>query len=182
MLEEENTGGICLITYDDFDSVDLVILDNPHYLNNRLLSIHKYTPPEYICSLSQFRFVDETKAYEIKRWYPYVRNFTDLIRPLTILYKTQIALIKYNLNKQLSISKDNFNKTKENLHEFENKSNEIKQNLIQLFKLHQQLTHQIDDSQRKYEKNKNYFEDLIKQQKEKNKSLENDIKYLQENS
>jgi hypothetical protein len=60
MLEEENTGGICFITFEDFDSSDRVLLDGPHYLNGQLLSINKYTPPEYICSLSQYRSIDPT--------------------------------------------------------------------------------------------------------------------------
>jgi hypothetical protein len=182
MLEEENTAGICLITFDDFDSSDRVLIDCPHYLNGQLLSVHKYTPPEYICSLSQFRFIDETKAHEIKRWYPLLRNFTDLMRPLNILYKTQIALIKYNINKQISISNQNLNKTKENLLEFENKYNNIKQEFIQLCKLNQQLKQQIEDSRKKTEQNKNEYENLIEQQRQQNQSLQDSIMHLQQNS
>jgi len=182
MLEEEDTAGICLITFEDFDSCDRVLLDVPHYLNGQLLSVHKYTPPEYICSLSQFRFIDEKNAHEIKRWYPLVRNFTDLIRPLTILYKTQLALIKYNINKQISISNQNLNKTKENLLEFENKYNDIKQEFIQLCNLNLQLKNQIEESQRKNEKNKNEYENQIEQQRLKNQSLQDAIRSLQENS
>jgi len=182
ILEEEDTSGICLITFDDFDSSDRVLIDCPHYLNGQLLSVHKYTPPEYICSLSQFRYIDEKKAHEIKRWYPLLRNFTDLIRPLNILYKTQIALIKYNINKQISIGYQNLNKTKENLLEYENKYNEIKQNFIQLCNLNEQLKYQIEENQRKNEKNKIDYENIIEQQRQKNRSLEDAIMYLEENT
>jgi len=182
MLDEENTGGICFITFEDFDSSDRVLLDGPHYLNGQLLSIHKYNPPEYISSLSQYRFIDQTKAHEIKRWYPLVRNLTDLIRPIEILYKTQLALIKYNLNKQISINNQNLNQTKENLVEFENKSNNLKQDLIQLSYLNEELKKQINENERKNETNKNQYEYQIEQQRQRNQLLLNAIQDLQENS
>ncbi len=182
MLDEEDTAGICLIIFQDFDSSDRVLIDIPHYLNGQLLSIHKYTAPEYVCSLSQFRLIDERKAHEVKRWYPLLRNLNDLIQPLNILYKTQLALIKYNMTKQISISNQNLNKTKENLLEFENKYNDIKQNFIHLCYLNEQIKAQIEDSRRKIEKNKNEYEDQIEQQRKKNKSLQDAITYLQQNS
>ncbi|CAF0764910.1 unnamed protein product [Rotaria sp. Silwood1] len=175
MLEEDDCAGICFITFEDFDSSDRVLLDFPHYLNGQLLSIHKYTAPEYICNLSQFRFVDPKNASQIKRWYPIFRNLTDFMRPLKILYKTQIALFKFNMNKQISISNQNLNKTKETLHEFENKYNDLKQNFLQLFSLNEQLKRQIQELERKNEKNKNEYENQIEEQKRKNQSLQDAI-------
>ncbi|CAF0893010.1 unnamed protein product [Rotaria sordida] len=175
MLEEEDSAGICLITFEDFDSSDRILLDIPHYLNRQLLSVHKYTAPEYICSLSQFRFIDPKNARQVKRWYPICRNLTDFMHPLKILYKTQFALVKYNLNKQISRSNQNLNKTKETLHEFENKYNDLKQNFLQLFNLNEQLKQQIEEVNRKNEKNKNDYENQIEEQKLKNQSLQDAI-------
>ncbi len=114
--------------------------------------------------------------------YPLVRNLTDLIRPLEYLYKTQLALIKYNLNKQISISHQNLNQTKENLVEFENKYNNIKQDLIQLCYLNEEIKKQIEESERKNEINKNQYEYQIQEQRERNRALQNAINDLQENS
>jgi hypothetical protein len=182
MLEEEGTAGICLITFEDYDSSDRVILDLPHYLNRQLLSVHKYTAPEYICRLSQYRFIDETTAHNIKRWYPIFRNLTDLMRPLNILYKTQLALIRYNLNKQILTNKENLNKTREDLVEFENKYNVVKQDFIQLSHLNAQLKRQIREIQRKNPKHTNEYECQIEQQRQKNQSLKDAIIYLQDNT
>ena len=182
MLEEEDTVGICLITFEDFDSSDRVLIDVPHYLNRQFLSVHKYTPPEYICSLSQYRTIDETNAHTVKRWYPIFRNFTDFMRPLQILYKTQIALIRYSLNKQILLGNEKLNKTKENLVEFENKYNNVKQDFIQLCNFNEQLKKQIEEIRRKTEKNKSEYEHQIEQQRIKNQSLQDAIMYLEDNS
>jgi hypothetical protein len=181
LLEEENTGGICLITFEDFDSSDRVIIDGPHYLNGQLLIINKYTPPEYICSLSQYRFIDSTNAHEIKRWFPIVRNLTDLIRPLECLYKTQLALIKYNLNKQISIGEQSLNQTKENLLEFENKYNSAKQDLIKLCDANEKLIEEIEEKERKNEILKNEYECQIEEQRKKNQELQDAINRLEDN-
>ncbi|CAF2393597.1 unnamed protein product [Rotaria sp. Silwood2] len=175
MLEEEDSAGICFITFEDFDSSDRVLLDTPHYLNGQLLSIHKYTAPEYICNLSQFRFIDPKNAYQVKRWYPIFRNLTDFMQPLKILYKTQFALVKYNMNRQIVVNNQNLNKTKENLHEFENKYNDLKQNFLQLINLNEQLKQQIEELEKKNGKNKNQFENQFEEQKRKNQSLEDAI-------
>ena len=182
MLEEENSAGICFITFEDFDSSDRVLIDIPHYLNRQLLSIHKYTAPEYVCSLSQYRLIDKKNAHQIKRWYPIFRNFTDFLRPLNILYETQIALIRYNLNRQILLSKDKLNKTRENLVEFENKYNNIKQDFIQLCNFNKQIKQQIGDIQKKNQMNKDQYENQIEQQRKKNQSLKDAIIYLKENS
>jgi len=182
MLEEDDTAGICLLTFEDFDSSDRVLLDMPHYLNGKLLSIHKYTSPEYVCSLSQYRLIDERNAHQVKRWYPIFRNLTEFMRPINILYKTQFALTKYNLNKQILISQKNLNEKKENLLEFENTYNDVKQNFIQLWNLNQELKTQIEEIEKKNEKKKIEYEYQIEQQRSKNKSLQDAIMYLREHS
>jgi arginine deiminase len=91
-------------------------------------------------------------------------------------------LIKYNLNKQISISHQNLNQTKENLVEFENKYNNIKQDLIQLCYLNEEIKKQIEESERKNEINKNQYEYQIQEQRERNRALQNAINDLQENS
>ena len=182
MLEEDKTGGICFITFDDFDSSDRVLLDAPHRLNGQILSIHKYTTPETVLSLSQYRFVDPDNAHQIKRWYPIVRNFQDLIRPLEILYKTQMALLRYNTRKQISVRHDHLNQEKENLLELENKYNHLKQNLLQLCELNERVKQQIDESQSKTDQHKNQYEAQIKRQKQRNRALEDAIDKLNDQS
>lgn len=172
ILEEENTAGICFITFDDVDSSDRVLLDMPHYLNGQLLSIHKYTEPEYICNLSQYRFIDEKTANQTKRWYPIFRNLTDFVEPLRILHKTQLALVQYNMNKQIQTNNQNFNKQKEYLHEYENENNNIKQNCIQLSNLNDELRKKIGEIIEKNEKLRSQYESQIDEQKKKNQSLE----------
>lgn len=179
MLEEDKTGGICLITFEDFDSSDRVLLDAPHDLNGQILSIHKYTPPEYVTSLSQYRFIDPNTAHQIKRWYPIVRNFSDVIRPLEILYKTQLALIRYNIKKQIAVSNDNLNQEKEYLLELENKYNHVKQDLLQLVESNEQLKQRIEESQSKTDRHKDQFESQIEEQRRKNQELEDAIKKLE---
>ena len=182
MLEEDKIGGICLITFEDFDSSDRVLLDAPHHLNGQLLSIHKYTPPDYVTSLSQYRFVDPNNSHQIKRWYPILRNFADLVRPLEILYKTQLALLRYNAKKQIAISNDQLNQVKEELLELENKYNNFKQNFLQLCQENEQLQQRIDDNQRKTEINKDEYERQIEEQRRKNRALEEAIQKLDEQS
>ncbi|CAF4474708.1 unnamed protein product [Rotaria socialis] len=182
MLEEEDSAGICFITFEDFDSTDRVLLDTPHYLNGQLLSVHKYMAPEYISSLSQYRFIDERNGHQVKRWYPIFRNFIDFIQPLKILYKTQIALIKYNMHKNIGLGNQNLSKAKENLHEFENKHNDLNQNFIQFCNLNDELKQHIEELVEKNEKNKNEYEKQIEEQQRKNQALQDAITYLNENS
>ncbi|CAF3919276.1 unnamed protein product [Rotaria magnacalcarata] len=182
MLEEEDSAGMCFITFEDFDSTDRVLLDTPHYLNGQLLSVHKYVAPEYISSLSQYRFIDERNGHQVKRWYPIFRNFTDFIQPLKILYKTQIALIKYNMHKKIDLGNQNLSKAKENLHEFENKHNDLNQNFIQFCNLNDELKQHIEELVEKTEKNKNEYEKQIEEQQRKNQALQDAITYLDESS
>ena len=182
MLKEEDSAGTCFITFEDFDSSDRVLLDMPHYLNGQLISIHKYNPPEDICSLSQYRFIHENNAHHVKRWYPVFRNLIDLVRPLKILYKTQYALIKHNRNKQIFISNRNLNEKKDYLHELENKYNDVKRNFIQLCHFNRQLQNQIEEIKRKNEKNKNEYENQIREQERKNQLLKDTILSLRKSS
>lgn len=182
MLEEDKTGGICFITFEDCDSSDRVLLDAPHDLNGQLLSIHKYSPPDYITSLSQYRFVDPNQAHHIKRWRPILRNFADLVRPLEILYKTQLALLRYNTKKQIAIGNDYLNQAKEELLEWENKYNNFKQIFLQLCQQNEQLQRQIDDNQRKTEMHKLEYERKIEEQRRKNRELEEAIHTLDQHS
>lgn len=182
MLDEDKTGGICFITFEDFDSSDRILLDAPHHLNGQLLSIHKYTSPEAVTNLSQYRFVDPNNAHRIHRWYPILRNFTDLVRPLEILYKTQLALLRYNTKKQIALGSDQLNQVKEELLELENKYNNFKQNFLQLCQVNEQLKQQIDDNERKTEVQKNEYERQIEEQRRKNRALEEAIQKLEEQS
>jgi hypothetical protein len=175
MLEEDDTACICLLTFEDVDSSDRVLLDVPHSLNNQLLSIHKYTAPEYIRNLSQFRFIDETNARRITRWYPISRNLNGFIRPLNILCKTQLALIKYNLNKQILTGTENLTKTKENLLDMENRYKNMKQDFVKLCNLNEQLNNQIYETVQKNEITKTKYENLIDAQRKKNQSLRDSI-------
>ena len=96
MLTEEESADICFITFEDFDCSDRVLLDEPHYLNEQVLSIHKYTSPQYICSLSQFRSIDE-KNIRIKRWYSIFRSLIDVIDPLKFYNIFQMATHLFKL-------------------------------------------------------------------------------------
>jgi len=182
MLDEENTGGICLITFEDFDSSDRVLLDSPHYLNKQILLIHKYTQPEYVSGLSQFRFIDSARAKTIQKWYPFVRNLTDLIHPLTIMYKTQLALIRLNISKQISTQKQNVNQSREEFSEFENQLNNIKQDLICLSQTNQQLQEQIEEKHSKNQEFKKHILAQIEEQKKKNQLLEEKIRMIDKNT
>ncbi|CAF0781411.1 unnamed protein product [Adineta ricciae] len=182
ILDEEDTAGICLITFDDVDSSDRVLLDVPHYLNEKLLSIHKYSTPEYVCSLSQYTYIDEKDAYRVRRWYPILRNLTDFVRPITVLYKTRYALTKYQFGEQIRASRENLNAKRESLVEVENAHNDVKQNCNQLRKVNENLRQQIADIQEKNEKMKADYEYQIEEQQRKNQELQDAISYLRDNS
>lgn len=180
ILDEENTGGICLITFEDFDSSDRILLDSPHHLNKQILIIHKYTQPEYICSLSQYRPIDSMRAQQIRKWFPLVRNLTDLIHPLTMMYKTQIALIRFSNDKQISVQKQNVNQSREEFSGLENQVNCTKQDLINLSKTNRQLRQQIGENQRKNQDLKKSILAQIEEQKKINQSLEDKLRNLDE--
>lgn len=158
MLEEESCAGLCLLSFADADSSDRVLLDLPHHLNGQLLSIYKYASPEYICSLSQYRFIKPNEAERIQRWYSICRNFTDLIRPLRILHKTQLALLRDDLKKQLNVSEKNLHQAQTGLEESEEKYQRLKNDVLSLRHVGDQLRRQIalatqrtDDMKENYE-------------------------------
>ncbi|CAF0971606.1 unnamed protein product [Adineta ricciae] len=182
ILEEEGTAGICFITFDDVDSSDRVLLDVPHYLNEKLLLIDKYSAPEHVCSLSQYTHIDKKDAYRVRRWYSIFRNLSDFIRPITVLYKTRYALTKYQFGEQICASRENLNAKRESLVEVENAHNDVKQNCNQLRKVNENLRQQIADIQEKNEKMKANYEYQIEEQQRKNQELQNAISYLQDNS
>ena len=182
ILEEEGTAGICFITFDDVDSSDRVLLDVPHYLNEKLLSIDKYSAPEHVCSLSQYTYIDKKDAYRVRRWYSIFRNLTDFIRPITVLYKTRYALTKYQFGEQIRASRENLNAKRESLVEVENAHNDVKQNCDQLRKVNENLKQQIADIQEKNEKMKADYESQIEEQQRKNQELQDAILYLRDNS
>ncbi|UJR35177.1 hypothetical protein I4U23_027944 [Adineta vaga] len=182
MLEEENTAGICFILFEHSDSSDRVLLDMPHYLNGQILSIDKYSSPEYVCSLSQYRCIDENDASRIQRWYPIFRNLTDFILPIHVLYKTQYALLKYSFNQQILTNQENLKKIKENCLEFENRFNDLKQKCDQLCKINDNLQKQIKEIDDNTSKKKREYEDQIQEQKKRNQELQNAILYLSDNS
>ena len=178
MLEEDENAGVCLLTFADPDCSDCVLLDLPHHLNGQSLSIHKYATSEYVCSLSQFRFIDRNDAYRIKRWHPIFRNLTDFIQPLGILQKTQLALLRDEIKKQISTDEKNLNQTEEEMKNLEKKSSCLKEDYLQLYQRNEKLHQQIDETIGKTSQIKETYAEQLKEQQKKNQLLKSAIKNL----
>ena len=163
MLEEESCAGLCLLSFADTDSSDRVLLDLPHHLNGQLLSIYKYASPEYICTLSQFRFIKPNEVERIQRWHSIYRNFTGLIRPLRVLHKTQLALLRDDLKQEINVKEKSLYQAQTDLEESDEKYQRLKEDVAALRHAGDQLRSQIDQATQQTDDTKRNYEAQIEE-------------------
>ena len=177
MLEEESCAGLCFLTFAETDSSDRVLLDLPHSLNGQSLSINKYDTPDFICSLSQFRFIEPREAERIQRWYSIYRNFSSLVGPLRIMNKTQLALIRHDLKGQISVEEKNLSKAQDDLEESEGKYQRLQKDVRDASDATEQLRSQIEQATQQIDQTKRNFQEQIEQCQRKNQALIDAMKW-----
>ena len=132
-------GRAFLLAYQDTDSVDRIFLDQPHLLNQNLLTIEKCYNPNVASSTCLNTNLLKTK----------IRILREKINQLKDLHQTELTKFTTNIEQELSVEREKQMKAIEcyiRLHQF---AKNLEENLLESRRHQQWVKQQIEDTSRR---------------------------------
>jgi len=160
-----DNGRTFLLNFKDYDSVDQIFLDQPHYLNEQSLSIRKcYKPYNVSLPSSSDSILKERK-----------RNLQTSIDRSIYLHESDLIKFKKKIQKEISVEEDRLSDIMKLCIRLERIKRDLKQDLIDVRQVNQNLKKQLQEVMQKNKRIVDDFENQLEQQRSINKSLQESI-------
>lgn len=160
-----NNGRTFLLTFKDYDSVDRIFLDKPHFVNERILFIQKCFNPYTVTS---FHPNDDRLKEKI-------RNLKTSIERSKYLHESELLKLEKQIQEEIILKENQLSDLiKSNIH-LQRMQRDLRQDLNDLHQLNQQLKNQLQETIQKNQTIVDDFENQFEQQRSINKSLKESI-------
>jgi predicted RNase H-like nuclease (RuvC/YqgF family) len=158
-------GRTFLLTFEDYDSVDRIILDQPHFVNEHILSIQKcYTP----YSATSSPPVDDRLKEKI-------RNLKASIERSKYLHESELIKLKKQIQEETAVEENHLAEIMKLHIRLERIQRDLKQDLNNVHQINQRLKKQLRETMQKNGRIVDEFENQLEQQRSINKSLQESI-------
>jgi len=154
-----------LLNFKDYDSIDRIILDKPHYLNEQRLLIRKCYNPYNITLTDSIDDILKEK----------IRNLKAGIERSTYSYESELMKLKKQIQEDIIVEENHLSDIMKSYIRLERIQRDLKQDLNDAHQINQQLKKQLQETVEKNKRIHNDFENQLKQQRLINKSLQESI-------
>ncbi len=161
-------GYTFLIHFKDYDSVDRIFLDQPHFVNEHPLSIRKCFEP-YTLTLNHQ--IDHRLKEKI-------RNLQASIDRLKYSHESELIKLNKKIKEEIVVEEDRLTDKMKAYIRLERIQRDFKQDLITVRQINQQLKKQVEETVQRKERIVEDFENQLEKQRSINKSLQQSIANL----
>ena len=161
-----NNGRTFLLYFKDYDSVDVIFLDEPHLVNEQYLSIRKcYNPYNLTLPNANENHLKEQ-----------ICNLQTSIDQSKYSHESQLLQIKKQLQEEIIVEENHRSDITKSYIRLNRIQLDLKQDLISIRQINQQLKKQIQQTIKNNKRIVYEFENQLKEQRSINKSLQNSIR------
>jgi hypothetical protein len=154
-----------LLTFEDYDSVDCIFLDRPHFVNERSLVIEKcFNPYSVRLTRSNHNWLQEE-----------IRNIQASVERSRYLNESELGKLKKEIEEEIKLEEKCLTKTIESCIRLQRVQRLVKEELIENRRVNHQLKEQLQETVMKNEKIIGEFENQLDQQRLNNKPLEDSL-------
>ena len=143
LLKDTENVELCFIRFSDSDSTDQVLIDEPHRFNEQILFVHKFSPSAVVCNLPQFNPLNHQTTMRNPRLHAVRKNLENFINSLSILHRSELALIRDESEKLIASEQNRLNQMEKQIEELRSQVKQIEQKIHEQNRIRQQFNRRI---------------------------------------